>query len=69
VKSLQFGCECSTERSLNALKALGEEELRDLVAEHKAEDKDAVTVDCHFCFQRYLISFEQIDTLFSEVLQ
>jgi molecular chaperone Hsp33 len=69
VKSLQFGCECSTERSLNALKALGEEELRDLVAEHKAEDKDAVTVDCHFCFQRYLISFEQIDTLFSEILQ
>ena len=68
-KPLQFGCECSTERSLNALRALGEEELEVLVAEHKADNKDAVIVDCHFCFQRYPISFDQIDTLFSELLQ
>jgi molecular chaperone Hsp33 len=68
-QALQFGCECSAERSLNALRALGEDEVRLLLAEHKADKKDAITIDCHFCFQRYLISFEQVATLFSENLQ
>lgn len=67
LKPLQFGCECSDERSLNALRALGADELTALVKEHKADDKDAITIDCHFCFQRYTVSFEQANSLFSDV--
>lgn len=68
-QALQFGCECSIERSLNALKALGKEEVEALVAEHRAERKDAISIDCHFCFQQYCVSFEQANSLFSDLLQ
>ncbi len=68
-QALQFGCECSTERSLNALQALGKEEVAALVVEHQAQGKDVITIDCHFCFQQYYVSFEQANSLFLDVLQ
>ncbi len=53
-KAVKFSCDCSRERSENALKSLGTEEINALIAE-----QEVVTIDCHFCFQRY--EFDQQD--------
>lgn len=52
---LRFQCSCSRERSANALRSLGIEELHALLAEQSG----ALTVDCQFCRQQY--RFDAID--------
>ena len=61
-----FGCVCSAEKSLNAIKSLGLEEARALLAEQSKYGEDGLFVDCHFCFQRYDFSPRDIALLFSE---
>ncbi len=53
-KSLRFGCTCSQERIASALLTLGEEELRQVLAEHGSID-----TQCHFCHTRY--HFDEVD--------
>lgn len=53
-KTVQFSCDCSRQRSANALQSLGSDEILILI-----EEQQVVTIDCHFCFQRY--EFDQQD--------
>lgn len=64
-ESVMFGCVCSAQKSLDAIKSLGEQDVAQLLAEQKNEGSDRLFVDCHFCFQRYEFSFEQINALFA----
>lgn len=63
--SVEFGCECSAEKSLDAIKSLGQDDVQVLIDEQKALDQDQLTVDCHFCFQRYQFNFTEVQRLFS----
>jgi len=62
---VEFGCICSADKSLAAIKSLGEGEVNSLIEEQKTEGKNNLVVDCHFCFQRYEFEFDQIDKLFN----
>ena len=44
----RFHCNCSRERTLNALSSLPREEVRDLL-----EELGSITMDCEFCNQQY----------------
>ena len=63
--SVEFGCECSSEKSLDAIKSLGKDDVQALIDEQKALDQDQLVVDCHFCFQRYHFNFTEVQRLFS----
>ncbi|MCL6521302.1 MAG: Hsp33 family molecular chaperone HslO [Firmicutes bacterium] len=54
---LRFRCSCSRERVEAALLALGEDELRGMEAEGRAE------VRCHFCNARYTFTREELARL------
>ncbi len=53
-----FQCKCSKERILNAIKGLGEEEIRNMIE----QDHGAETT-CHFCNNVYHITEEQLQNL------
>lgn len=54
-RALSFSCSCSRSRCENALRAISQEELREIAAEQGG----VIEVDCQFCRQRYL--FDRID--------
>ncbi|TQV77601.1 Hsp33 family molecular chaperone HslO [Exilibacterium tricleocarpae] len=58
---VRFACSCSPQRSANALKALGEAEARRILAE-----RQAITIDCQFCNQRYRFGPPEVETLFGD---
>ena len=62
---VEFGCVCSSQKSLDAISSLGQDEVQDLIAEQKDEGNQSLIVDCHFCFQRYEFSFDQVNGLFA----
>ena len=45
---LRFACDCSRERSLNALKTLQPDELQEMLS-----TDDEITIDCQFCNNQY----------------
>jgi len=57
---VEFGCECSHEKSLNAIRSLGAEDVQNLIDERQAAGDLNLIVDCHFCFQRYEFDFDQL---------
>lgn len=57
---LSFGCRCSEAASLNAIVALGDEEVSALIEEQQQKGLDHIEVDCHFCFQQYQFSFDDV---------
>ncbi len=57
-KPLRFGCTCSRERIAGSLITLGEEELRQVLAEHGSID-----TQCHFCHSRYHFSEADVEAL------
>ena len=61
---VEFGCHCSSEKSLDAIKSLGQEDVLELIKEQQNKGNQNLVVDCHFCFQQYQFSFEQISGLF-----
>jgi molecular chaperone Hsp33 len=63
---VEFGCVCSAEKSLDAIKALGEDDVSALIQERKAQGNERLVVDCHFCFQRYEFDFNDIARLFDK---
>ena len=63
--AVEFGCECSQEKSLDAIRSLGEQDLLSLIAQRKSEGVQDLVVDCHFCFQRYKYNFDDLQHLFS----
>jgi len=62
--AVEFGCICSSEKSLNALKALGQEDVNALINEQESLGNMSLVVDCHFCFQRYEFEFNKLINLF-----
>ena len=61
---VQFGCPCSTKKSLDSITALGKEEVQNLISEQKQRGESKVVIDCHFCFQRYDFDFATIMAVF-----
>jgi molecular chaperone Hsp33 len=57
-RPVSFRCPCSRARSVSALLALGEDELRQLVA-----DGEGAEVRCHFCNQTYHIPAPELRRL------
>ncbi len=51
---LEFRCRCSRDKARALLAALGEEELRDMLAEGRSE------MTCRFCNERYLFSGDEL---------
>jgi molecular chaperone Hsp33 len=58
---VQFQCRCSQGRVAGLLRALGPEEVRDVLSE-----QGAVTVTCEFCRRPYRFDPVDIDALFAE---
>ena len=61
--SLQFKCRCSHSRTLSALRTLGEQELREILAE-----QGSIDINCEFCHQHYHFEDNDIKTLFQQIL-
>jgi len=60
-KPLRFGCTCSRERIASALLTLGQEELRQVLAEHGSID-----TQCHFCHTAYHFDEADVEALLAE---
>lgn len=60
---VQFQCSCSSERTLSALRSLGEEELRSIIAE-----QGAIDINCEFCHQHYHYTEADVQALFQPTL-
>ena len=59
---VQFGCKCTRDRMLGALKLLGQDELKDMIeVDHGAE---AV---CHFCNEKYHADSDQLQDLIDQL--
>lgn len=56
-RPLIFKCQCSRERSEQAIMSLGREEVESLYEEGQA------IVDCHFCHQRYVFDQEDLEMM------
>lgn len=63
--AVEFGCSCSSKKSMDAIKSLGRDNVTSLIDEQKADGNSALTIDCHFCFQRYEYDFDHIRGLFT----
>lgn len=61
-KAVRFQCDCSRERSAKALKSLGVQELMNI-----KQEQEVVSIDCHFCFQRYEFNHDDLDSMISEL--
>jgi molecular chaperone Hsp33 len=48
MKTMQFGCSCTRERTFGAVMSLGAEEVREILIE-----QGCVKVDCQFCAEKY----------------
>lgn len=59
---VSFACSCSIERVLNALKLVGEDELKPLIAEN-----GKIETRCEFCGKAYEVSALQFSELFHGV--
>lgn len=61
-KNISFNCNCSRERIETTLRALGREDIDELI-----EEKGKISVDCEFCSKNY--QFDEIDaaSLFEDI--
>ena len=57
-KPVEFHCGCNESRAARATLALGEAELRDMVAKGETAE-----VYCHFCASRYYLPVERLREL------
>lgn len=60
-RPLSFRCTCSRERSRQALKILGPDEVLGLLVEGEA------VVDCHFCHERYVFDRDELAEVLEEL--
>ena len=57
---VKFSCHCDEERVLNAIRLLGEAEIRDMIqVDGQAE------VRCHFCNEQYIVPKDELERLVS----
>jgi len=60
-EAVRFGCRCSEGRAAKTLQALGESEVRDILAE-----QGGVVIHCEFCQQEYRFDAAALEALFRE---
>ncbi|GHE20620.1 Hsp33 family molecular chaperone HslO [Halomonas urumqiensis] len=60
-KTLHFGCTCSRDRIASALLTLGQDELRQVLAE-----QGSIETQCHFCHTRYAFDGVEIEALLAD---
>ena len=63
-KTMQFGCSCSRQRTLEAVLSIGAEEIRELLIE-----QGGIEVDCQFCAEHYSFSDADFDGLLGDQAQ
>ncbi len=63
-KKVEFKCSCSRDGIYNLISGLGEEELKEALAE-----QGKVEVKCHFCSSIYSFSREEIEELLKETAE
>ncbi len=61
---VQFECRCSQGRVTSLLRALGPEEVRDVLKE-----QGAVTVTCEFCHRPYRFDTAEVEALFTDAVE
>ena len=59
-QTVEYKCDCSTERVTRALIGAGEDGLREMAEDEQTE------VCCHFCNKKYIFSREKILKLLKE---
>ncbi|KAA3630007.1 MAG: Hsp33 family molecular chaperone HslO [Proteobacteria bacterium] len=60
-RALRFRCNCSRERSANAIKFLGYDEAMELI-----EENGEVEIDCQFCHARYRFGGDEVRGVFEQ---
>ncbi|MGM0602969.1 MAG: Hsp33 family molecular chaperone HslO, partial [Bacillota bacterium] len=63
-KDVKFKCKCSRERIYNLIAGLGEDELKEALAE-----QGEVEVKCHFCSSKYSFSKEEVEELLEKTAE
>ena len=61
-RPIQFKCDCSRQRTEQALITLGVEELRDLI-----DTVGEAVIDCHFCHEQYFFDKDELTWLLEEI--
>jgi molecular chaperone Hsp33 len=56
----EFGCTCSRERSMEAIRTLGQTDARALV-----DELGAIVIDCQFCHAKYAFEAPALDAVFA----
>jgi molecular chaperone Hsp33 len=61
-KEPRFHCQCSRERALLIISALGREEVEDMI-----EKDGGAELICHFCNEHYQLSADELGELFNDL--
>ncbi|MBR7111997.1 MAG: Hsp33 family molecular chaperone HslO [Clostridia bacterium] len=64
---VSYRCTCSRARIAEALAAIGEKDLKEMLAEQVAEGKpEELEVHCHFCGENYTFGRKEIESFFKK---
>ncbi|GAA6151041.1 Hsp33 family molecular chaperone HslO [Pseudoteredinibacter isoporae] len=60
-QTVSFQCSCSEERCVGTILSIGQDEAQLILSE-----QDLITMDCHFCGQKYQFGPQQVEKIFAE---
>lgn len=62
-ESIRFGCSCSRDRVVNALRSLGYDEVKSIIVE-----QGNVDIDCEFCGEHYRFDAVDVEQVFASAI-